>query len=162
MVFLAGAVTGLAAISGAAVAVYRSELQLGSVGEVVTAAVALAGLGTVVLAWRDYVHRYAANVGISVMKQPGSATLKLEITNGNASPVYRCVVRVRFIETADLGHPPITIQPGVGGVLHPGSWTHEERMDRRQIPDVAELRFSDGNNRPWVRDSEGRLRRSST
>lgn len=162
LVFLAGAVSGAAAVSVAATVVYRSELQIGSLGEAVTALVALGGLGTVGLAWRDYVHRYAANVGVSVTKPQGSATLKVEVTNGNAAPVYRCVVRVLFVTAGDLGHEPITIEPGVGGVLHPGPWSHTERMDRLQIPDVAELRFSDGYNRRWVRDSRGHLRASAT
>lgn len=162
IVFLAGAVSGAAAVAIAAAVVYKSEIQIGTLGEVVTAIVAVGGVGTAALAWRDYVHRYAANVGISVDKPQGSATLKIEITNGNAAPVYRCVARVLFVTAGDLGHEPITIEPGVGGVLHPGPWSHVERMDRLQIPDVAELRFSDGYNRRWVRDSRGHLRPSAT
>ena len=156
--FMAGVAAGVAAMAISALVAYRSDLRLGSAGEVVTAIVALIGLGTVVLGWRDYVHRYAANVGISVDKAQRSAALKVEITNGNASPIYRCVVKVFFLTTGDLGHAPITLQPGVGGVLHPGPWPYEQRMDRQQIPDVAEIRFTDGNGRRWVRDSAGNLR----
>ena len=151
---------GAAGVTLGALVSYRSELQLGSVGEIVTAIAALAGLGTLWMAWRDHVHRYAANVGISVQKPQGTATLTIKITNGNTAPVYRSVAKVAFVNAGNLGHKTLTVEPGVGGVLHPGDWTHQERMDRQQIPDIAEVRFSDGNNRRWVMSSLGHLRRS--